>query len=117
MFTLITILALIASILLILVVLIQNPKGGGISASFSSANQIVGVKKTNDFIERATWTLAIVLLLTAFTSSYFSKTSSEKQSLLQDRVNNIPMSPEAGQDLEIKDIPAPAKEEMEPVED
>lgn len=117
MFTLITILALIASILLILVVLIQNPKGGGISASFSSANQIIGVKKTNDVIEKMTWTFAIVLLLTAFSSSYFSKTSSEKESLLKDRVNNIPLNPETGQDVKMEDIPQGGPQgEMEPAE-
>ncbi len=45
MFTLLIILAIIASVLLILAVLIQNPKGGGIAANFSAANQIAGVKK------------------------------------------------------------------------
>jgi len=48
----------IASILLIVVVYVQNPKGGGLSSDFGAAQQIGGVQKTNDFIEKATWTLA-----------------------------------------------------------
>ena len=53
MFTTFIILASISAVLLILAVLIQNPKGGGIAANFSAANQIAGVKKTNEFIEKA----------------------------------------------------------------
>ncbi len=55
---LITILIILASILLVLVVLMQNPKGGGLSTDFGAAQQIGGVKQTNDFIEKATWSLA-----------------------------------------------------------
>ena len=55
----------IVSILLILVVLVQNPKGGGLSGAFggSSSSMMGGVKRTNDFLEKATWTLAIALLV------------------------------------------------------
>ena len=55
---LITVLIIIASILLVLVVLMQNPKGGGLSTNFGAAQNIGGVKQTNDFIEKATWSLA-----------------------------------------------------------
>ena len=71
MFTTIAILSCIVSILLILIVVIQNPKGGGIAAGFSAANQIAGVKRTNDFVEKATWTLAVILLLFSLTSRFF----------------------------------------------
>lgn len=57
------IIALIICVLLVLVVLIQNPKGGGLASNFASSNQIMGVKKTTDFLEKATWTLAIALLV------------------------------------------------------
>jgi preprotein translocase subunit SecG len=105
MSTIIIILALLASILLILIVLIQNPKGGGISASFSSANQIVGVKRTNDLIEKLTWTFAIVLLFTAFSSSYFSNSSSDKKSLLEERIKNMPITPDNAGDVNMQGIP------------
>ncbi len=60
---LISILILIVCILLILVVLVQNSKGGGLTSTFASSNQFMGVKKTTDFLEKSTWTLAITLLV------------------------------------------------------
>jgi preprotein translocase subunit SecG len=58
-----TIAIIIVCVLLILVVLVQNSKGGGISSNFSTANQIMGARRGTDFIEKATWTLAILLLV------------------------------------------------------
>ena len=63
MYTIFATLIIITSILLVLVVLVQNPKGGGLSSSFGgSGNQIMGAKKTTDFLEKATWTLAVALI-------------------------------------------------------
>tara|TARA_B100000508_G_scaffold141093_1_gene146554 strand:- start:63334 stop:63663 length:330 start_codon:yes stop_codon:yes gene_type:complete len=59
--TLLTVLIVIASVLLVLLVLMQNPKGGGLSTDFGSAQQLGGVKQTTDFIEKATWSLAGVI--------------------------------------------------------
>lgn len=55
---------IIAAILLMLVVLAQNPKGGGLSSQFggSGTTQLMGVRKTGDFLEKATWVLAITML-------------------------------------------------------
>lgn len=58
---LITILIIIASVLLVFIVFIQNPKGGGLSSDFGAAQQIGGVQKTNDFIDKATWSLAGII--------------------------------------------------------
>ncbi len=69
MYILVSILIFIVCILLILLVLVQNSKGGGLSANFSSSNQIMGVRKTNDFLEKATWTLAIFLLALCLTAA------------------------------------------------
>ena len=71
MYIFISILILICSVLLVLIVLVQNSKGGGLASGFSSSNQVLGVRKTTDFLEKATWTLAglVVVLcigLTAF---------------------------------------------------
>lgn len=52
---------LLASIMLVFVVYIQNPKGGGLSSDFGGAQQIGGVQKTNDFIDKTTWGLAAVI--------------------------------------------------------
>ena len=67
MYIAITILIVILSILLTLFVLVQNSKGGGLSAGFSSSNQIMGVRKTTDFVEKMTWGLVIgVVVLSIF---------------------------------------------------
>jgi len=58
-----SILIIIVCALLILVVLMQNSKGGGISSQFGAATQIMGVRRGADVIEKATWTLAILLLV------------------------------------------------------
>ena len=68
MYHFIVILILIVCVLLAVVVLVQNSKGGGLAANFSAPNQILGVRRTTDFIEKATWWLAgslIVLCLMA----------------------------------------------------
>lgn len=58
-----SILTIIVCVLLVLVILVQNSKGGGIQSQFGAATQIMGVKKGTEFIEKATWGLAIALIL------------------------------------------------------
>lgn len=71
MFKLFIILAIIVAILLILIVLVQNSKGGGLSSQFggSGAQQVIGVKKTTDLLEKVTWGFAIALLAFSLASS------------------------------------------------
>jgi preprotein translocase subunit SecG len=64
----ISILVIIVCILLMLVVLIQNPKGG-LDSAFSTNNQVMGVRKTTDFLEKATWTLGILLVVISVASA------------------------------------------------
>ncbi len=72
LFTVIIIIAIIAAILLGLIVLVQNPKGGGLSGTFGgAANQIFGYKRTTDDIERITWGLVIVLFALCLSSAAF----------------------------------------------
>lgn len=68
MYILISVLVLIVCVLLVLVVLVQNAKGGGLAANFASSNQFMGVRKTADFLEKATWALAITLLVLSLLS-------------------------------------------------
>ena len=70
MYTLIIILTVLVSLLLIVVVLVQKSKGGGLSSSFAGSNQIMGVRRTNDFIEKATWTLVASLVVLSILSVY-----------------------------------------------
>lgn len=63
MYTFIIILILIVCVLLALVVLVQNSKGGGLAANFSAPTQVMGVRQSADFIEKATWWLAGILVV------------------------------------------------------
>ncbi|MDE7119611.1 MAG: preprotein translocase subunit SecG [Muribaculaceae bacterium] len=70
MYTFIIVLTVIVSILLIIVVLVQKSKGGGLASSFANSNQLMGVRRTNDFIEKATWTLASIIGILAIVSVF-----------------------------------------------
>jgi preprotein translocase subunit SecG len=63
MYILISVLIIVVCVLLTLIVLVQNSKGGGLASNFASSNQIMGVRKTNDFLEKATWTFAMLLIV------------------------------------------------------
>ncbi|MDX9811645.1 MAG: preprotein translocase subunit SecG [Bacteroidales bacterium] len=63
MYIFVSVLVLIACVLQILIVLVQNSKGGGLAANFTSAGQSMGVRKTADFLEKSTWTLAGAILV------------------------------------------------------
>ena len=63
LYKVIVIFILLTCVLLALIVLVQNSKGGGLAANFSSQNQIMGVRKTADFLEKATWVLAVILVV------------------------------------------------------
>ena len=69
MYTLVVILILIVSVLVGLIVLVQNSKGGGLVSNFGGANQMMGVRQTSDFLEKATWTLGGVLVVLCLISS------------------------------------------------
>jgi len=79
MYVLLIILIVILSILLTLVVLVQNSKGGGLASGFQSSNQIMGVRKTTDFLEKATWGLAgAVIVLSIITVGIKSNAPKEQ---------------------------------------
>lgn len=69
----ITIIIILLCLALIGVILVQNPKGGGLSSSFGSANQFGGVKSVMEGIEKITWYLAIAIVVLSIVSSTMSK--------------------------------------------
>ena len=86
-YTLFSVLILIACVLLTLIVLVQNSKGGGLAANFSASAQIMGVRKTADFLEKATWTLAISLLvLSLLASASIPRGSRENRSKIEEQI-------------------------------
>ncbi|MCT4664564.1 MAG: preprotein translocase subunit SecG [Flavobacteriales bacterium] len=64
-------LLVLVCVILIITVMVQNPKGGGLSSTFGGGNQILGVQKTTNFIEKTTWTLAVVLVVLVLASHKF----------------------------------------------
>ncbi len=82
------------AILLILIVLVQNPKGGGLASGFSSSNQIMGVKRTADFIEKATWGLASAMVLLSVIATMIPRqNASSAQSRIQNQIENTAVDP------------------------
>ncbi|MGL5937195.1 MAG: preprotein translocase subunit SecG [Phocaeicola sp.] len=78
-------LIVVAALLMCLVVLIQNSKGGGLDSSFASSNQIMGVRKTTDFIEKLTWGLAAFMVVVSIASSYFIPTAHADTSVIMEQ--------------------------------
>ncbi|WP_372948714.1 preprotein translocase subunit SecG [Mariniphaga sp.] len=118
MYTLITVLIFIVCVLLILIVLVQNSKGGGLASNFQSSNQIMGVRKTTDFLEKATWVLAGALLVLSIMGSAFipRERMTQEQSRVQQQIEtavdptqvpNFPTTvPETGSGDEIPPMPS-----------
>jgi preprotein translocase subunit SecG len=89
MYIFLSILILVVCVLLGLIVLVQNSKGGGLASNFSASTQIMGVRRTNDFLEKATWTLAVALLVLSIAASLtISRGAGAGQSAIQDQIQN-----------------------------
>ncbi|MBO4690957.1 MAG: preprotein translocase subunit SecG [Paludibacteraceae bacterium] len=93
MYIFITILIVIASILITLLVLVQNSKGGGLAAGFASGNQVMGAPRTADFLEKATWTLIAIIAVLCIAGAGFTKgrqAATEQESQVQVEMNDQP---------------------------
>lgn len=117
MYLLISIVIFLAAVVLILIVLVQNSKGGGLASGFSASNQVMGVRKTTDFLEKATWTLAGVIVFLSIISAGFVNDvdeSSVKKSVIKEEVENAVTvdpnltSPNFGSEKEKSNAPAEA---------
>ena len=108
LYILISVLILMVSALIILVVLVQNSKGGGLASNFSSSNQYMGVRKTADFLEKATWTLAVSLLVLSLASIFvIPKGSSTVNDAIQ-------VEERAGDPLPVPTNPTPGPTQEQP---
>jgi len=90
MYAFITVLIFIVCILLVLIVLVQNSKGGGLASNFQSSGQVMGVRKTADFLEKATWVLAGALLFLSVMGSAVipREQAGAEQSRIQEQIEN-----------------------------
>ena len=95
MYLLSVVLIVIASILMCFIVLIQNSKGGGLASGFASSNQIMGVRKTTDFLEKATWSLAAFMVVISIVATYSipRATVVEESILQQNAIENSMVNP------------------------
>lgn len=105
------ILTVLIAILLIIVVLIQKSKGGGLASGFSSSNQIMGVRRTNDFIEKTTWTLACAIAVLSIVAVLIAPKAATVGSRVKVPAQSETQAPEfpvqdAGQAAELP-VPAP----------
>lgn len=113
LYTLCIILILIASVLIVLAVLVQNPKSG-MAANFGASNQVIGVRQTADFLEKFTWGMAVVILVLslAATLAMDSKLLAESNAAAQqsdiEKVQNR-LVPEPVVEIPQSDIPAEAE--------
>ena len=81
MYTVLVILICLAAVLMIGIVLIQESKGGGLAADFSSYNQIGGVRRTTEFLEKVTWALAAAMVVISVLCAYTAPRAVEKGSV------------------------------------
>ena len=102
MYIFLTILIVIAAILLTLLVLVQNSKGGGLAAGFASGNQVMGAPKTADFLEKATWTLVALIVVFSIAAVGFNK----GQEQMADEQSAIVIDEPAAPALPATDLPA-----------
>lgn len=81
MYIFLSILIVLACVLLIGAVLIQKSKGGGLASDYSQGNQFLGYRKTTDFIEKATWSLAVFICVISILASFTITTPGAKSSI------------------------------------
>lgn len=93
MYSVLVILMVVVSVLMCFIVVIQESKGGGLASGFASSNQIMGVRKTTDFIEKATWTLAIAMVVLSVASAYFVPTTADQKSVVLKEKATMPAVP------------------------
>lgn len=97
---LLVILIVIASILMVGIVLIQESKGGGLASNFASYNQIGGVRKTTDFIEKATWGLAAFMVVISVACAYVAPKGAGDVNLIDQVEANPVTSPSNANGIE-----------------
>ena len=83
MYTLLVILIVLAALLMIGIVLIQESKGGGLASGFSSANSVAGVSQTTQFIEKATWALALIMVVVSIACAYVAPSAVSEGSVIE----------------------------------
>jgi len=95
MYVLLISLAIVSAILLVLVVLAQNSKGGGLSSQFggSGASNLIGVKKTGDVLERLTWGFAIAIIVFSLATNFTTPNTAAPTDEIMERAKEQQAAP------------------------
>ena len=95
MYVLLISLAIVSAILLVLVVLAQNSKGGGLSSQFggSGASNLIGVKKTGDVLERLTWGFAIAIIVFSLATNFTTPNTAAPTDEIMERAKEQQQTP------------------------
>jgi preprotein translocase subunit SecG len=108
MYVVIIVLTVLVAILLIGIVLIQKSKGGGLSSQFGGAGTMMGVRQTNSFLEKATWTLAALIAILSIVSAFVMPKESHETAVRTTTETSAPAMP--GNQFDSKAAPAKATE-------
>ncbi len=120
MYTFFVSLIVVAAIVMIFVVLIQESKGGGLASNYASYNQIGGVRKTTDFIEKLTWGCAIFMVVVSIACAYVAPKADSAGSVMEgveDPIANPNTLPGFGAAEPAQDAPAAAPAAETPAQD
>ena len=92
-YTFLVILIVIAAILMVGIVLIQESKGGGLASNFASYNQVAGVRTTTDVIEKTTWGLAAFMVVVSIVCAYVAPNDNGQNTVI-DKIENPLTNPD-----------------------
>lgn len=108
------VLILLASVLLAIFVLVQNPKGGGLSGTFGGfSNQTMGVRQTTDFLEKGTWALIIFIAALCLASSFFisDATGTQQPNNIMENNVTLPSSTTPASQFPVQQNSAPPRQQ------
>ncbi len=107
MYTLLTVLIILICLLTILVVLVQNSKGGGFTSGFAQTSQIMGARKSADFLEKMTWGLAIALVVFSLLANFILPKKGENAGSASEVLEKVGGSAPAPAPSSLPSSPAP----------
>ena len=107
-----TVLIIVICVLLTLIVLVQNSKGGGLASNFAGSNQYMGVRKTTDFLEKATWILASGLIILSLISTVtLPKSQVDTRSRIEGQFDNSLLNSPSNNAITLPEQPANTESE------
>lgn len=115
MHTVFVVFLIIICLLLVMIVLVQNSKGGGLASNFAGSNQYMGVRKTADFLEKATWTLAASLLVFSLLATWtLPKEQEVVKSRIEGQFDNSRLDQPGNSTIDLPESGEPAPTEAQP---